>query len=466
MMRTRIGLPRAALLGGVLATFALLPTTAAAADITYFAGPEGKGEVCSESAPCSLSKAVGLAGDGDSVRMLPGEYQPPLAGVSVSKEIDLGGVPGAVPIVRTTSTGTIQVTAPADATLHDIDFIGQGNLPLESGTAERVSVAYTGQKVTLSDAAACELGAGTTLRDSLCWANEAAEETSANGVESFIFGEGIEANVVLRNVTAIAADKGGSGLVARAAFGTRLKVDASGVIARAAHQVDVSMDTPGEGGFPKVVLSLVHSNYGTEAEELPNAVGTPAGTAGNQTEAPYFTNPEIGDFHVLPASPTVGSPTIDAAVVDAHTGALDLDGSPRAQPGCLGAPALPDIGAYELAGTGTCPPRPPRPPEPPKPPEPRKPVFRILKVSLHGAGGSIQVETPGAGMLTLTGSGVKLVTRATAGPTVVKMPIQPWAITLVRVKRTGKTKVRLKVRFASLGGAPREKTRSIVLKKP
>jgi hypothetical protein len=465
MICSRIGLPRAALLGGVLAAIALLPATAAAAP-TYFARPNGSGEACSEPAPCRLSVAVALAADGDSVRLLSGEYLPGPSGIEVSKEIDLGGVPGAVPIVRTTSTGTIQVTAPADATLHDIDFIGRGNLPLESGTAERVSVAFTGQKVSLADTAACELGPGTTLRDSLCWANEAGEETSANGVESFVFGEGIETTVVLRNVTAIAADCGGSGLVARAASGTKLKVDASGVIARAAHQVDVRTDTPGEGGFPEVALRLVHSNYGTEVEDLPSAVGTPAGTAGNQTEAPLFAHPEIGDFHVLPPSATVSSPTIDAAVADAQTGALDLDGSPRVQPGCLGAAPLPDIGAYELAGTEACPPPAPMPPEPPRPPDPPKPAFRILKVSLRGAGGSIQVETPAAGTVTLTGSGVKLVTRATAGPAVVKMPIRPWAITLVRVKRTGKTKVRLKVRFAPLGAAPREKTRSIVLKKP
>jgi hypothetical protein len=461
MKCSRTGLPRAVLLAGTIAAFAILPAPASAAQATtYVASPAGSGEECTEAAPCEVGKAVSLARDGDTVRMLEGNYILPFSGIQVKEEINLGGAPGAVPSIETTSTATVQVTPKADANLHDIRLHGRGGLALESGSAERVYVAFTGQKDTVSEMAACELGPDTTLRDSVCWANEIGEKTSANGVEAiFSASEGLTATVVLRNVTAIASDIGGNGLAARAGFGTKVAVEGSGVIARAANagQPDVSSTTVG-AGFPETAVTLTHSNFGTVGEEQPRARATAPRSATDQTAMPLFASAAAGDFHELP-----GSPTIDGGLADSQTGPLDLDGNPRALPGCLGGPAVPDIGAYELTGaTAACPP----PPGPPVlPPEPAKPRFRIVKVTLHGPGGSIQVGTPGAGMVTLTGSGVKLITRTTSSAQTVTMPIQPWAITRVRLKKTGKTTVRLKLKFAPSGGAPQEMTKSIVLKK-
>jgi Bacterial Ig-like domain (group 3) len=100
---------------------------------------------------------------------------------------------------------------------------------------------------------------------------------------------------------------------------------------------------------------------------------------------------------------------------------------------------------------------------PPK--EPPKPVFRIVKVKAHGAGGTIQVETPGPGTLSLIGFGVKLVTRPAPAAGVVSMPIRPWAITKVRLESAGKTRVHLKVTFAPISGVTHQRVRTVLLQK-
>ena len=457
MRRTRIGFPRAVLVAGVVAAFAVLPAGAGAEPSTFFAAPEGSGD-CTEEAPCEVRQAVSEAQAGDTVRMLPENGAPyllPYSGLEVSRGIDIGGVPGAPVTVHTTSVATIQVLEGAGATVHDIRFEGAGNLQLESGTAERVYVSYVGG-ASLTPVGACELGPGTTLRDSVCWAAESAQATAADGVSTVISTEKFNTTVSLRNVTAIASDASGHGFLAGAYYGAKVQVDAGNVIAKSAHAADVAVETFGAGS-PTLNTAFANSNFATLEENIGLGTVTPAGSGTNQTEAPLFANPATGDFHELD-----GSPTLDAGAADPSDGALDLDGAPRAQPGCAGAAATPDIGAYELDGTGACPPPKPQPVNPGGP-DKRIPVFRIVKVAAHGAAGTVQIEVPSAGMLSLTGSGIKLITRATGGPGVVKLPLKPWAITLARLKKSGKTKVRVKVRFAALGAAPKEKRRTVVL---
>ena len=133
---------------------------------------------------------------------------------------------------------------------------------------------------------------------------------------------------------------------------------------------------------------------------------TPLGTAGNISAAPTFLDAAGGDFHV-----GGDSPTLDGGLADPSVGSLDLDGHDRAQAGCFGTSPVPDMGAYERTPTAACP---PPPPPPPPPVEPRKPVFRIVKparCNKKPATGRLLVEVPGAGTLSLTGSGVKLVRR-------------------------------------------------------
>jgi hypothetical protein len=176
--------------------------------------------------------------------------------------------------------------------------------------------------------------------------------------------------------------------------------------------------------------------------------------------APTFADPVSGDFHLK-----ADSAGLDGGVADASVGSLDLDGTARAQPGCFGTGAVPDMGAYERAPTAACP---PPPPPPPPPLEPRKPIFRVIKLSLNKrlGSGSLQVEVPNAGTVSLTGQGIKLVRRrAAAAGDLVTMPIQPWAITRVRLKKTGKSRVKLKLLFEPRSGPPELLSMGIQLRK-
>jgi hypothetical protein len=421
------------------------------------AGPAGAGEVCSQAQPCSIAKAVSKAQAGDSVQVLGGEYRLesssalPIEGITLSKAIDFGGVPGSAPLIETDYTQTIRVTPSANATVHDLKLVGRGSLTLGSGSADRVYVALGGEEKPIEPQGACELGRGTTLRDSVCWARSEGNPTDASGVKIEIANEAPPTTVVLRNVTAIATDPGGDAVAAFAAYGATLMVDAKNVIARSEQGADMSSGAIGVATVS--TLTATNSNYATISVIGNNPVTAP-GTQGNQTAPPLFVNAAAGDFHEM-----AGSPTIDGGAADS-LGPLDLDGLARSQPGCIGGPAVPDIGAYELTPTVAC----PVPPPPPTPPQPRKPRFRLVSVEMHGAHGSVKVEVPSAGVLTLTGSGIKLVTRKTSQPQVVSMPVKPWAITLAKLKKAGRATIKLKAIFEPQTGGKRQKTKTIVLK--
>jgi hypothetical protein len=446
-------------LGPVLA-FAIAASNASAAGATYYASPDGSGSACSQAAPCSIGVAVGKAGNGDSVSLASGpEVNPyPLAfGLTLEKRIDFGATPGA-PAVLTTNNYPLQVTTNADATLHDLRIEGTGGLGLGSGVATRVFVAHQGVK---NDA--CELDKGTTMRDSVCWTQETTDEDEgvSHAIDISSSHENLDEPVTLRNVTAVAENEKGNALHVEGLFGAELTVDAANVIARSVNDTDVVAEIEG-GGFPKAHLNIRNSSFGEFHDLAPNpdASVTPLGTAGNIAAAPTFIDAAAGDFHV-----GGDSPTLDGGIADLAVGSIDLDGNDRAQAGCFGADPVPDMGAYERTPTATCP---PKPPPPPPPFEPRKPVFRILSLSLNkktGAG-RLLVEVPGAGTLSLTGSGVKLVRRtAPGGGGVISLPIQTWAITKVRLAKLGKARVRLKVIFEARAGGVEERSRGVLLRK-
>lgn len=457
MRRTQIGFLRAVFLTGVFAAFAIAPAVASAAGETYFAASYGSGEACTKESPCTLIRSLQEAAAGDSVVLSGiGEFTLESAGLTISEDIDIGGEPGfPAHIVANSPNSSLHVLEGAGATVHDIWWQGS-NLRLESGVAERVRIAYPGLSNPLVSVAACELGDGAVLRDSVCWADETGGVSQANGVQMLTSDEGTHRAATLRNVDAIATDAEGHGLMVIGGA-SETTVDATNVIARAANAADVVVRRGFT--FARVNMNFENSNYATVEEETPRALVTPAGSGGNQTAAPLFADPVNGDFTELEASPT-----IDAGLAGLEEGAFDLAGNPRSLPGCKGAASAPDIGAYEFQTAKPCPvPKPPPPEE--KRPEPPKPQFRILKVAVHGSSGFVQLEAPSAGMVTLTGSGVKLVTRQITGPQVMKLPLKPWAITLVRLKKTGKTKVHVKVQFAESGGAPREMRRTVQFKR-
>jgi hypothetical protein len=432
---------------------------AAAAGKSFYAAPNGSGIACSQATPCEIGEAVTKAGDGDAVLLAGGSYELPFAGLTLDKAIDLGGAPGAPAILETTDIATLEVTAKADATLHDLRLVGEGQLQLGSGTADRVFVAFAGVG---NDA--CELDKGTTLRNSVCWTTEAREEDEgvSHAIDIVSFLENQDELVVLRNVTAIADTETGNAIHLLGTSGAELTVNAANVVARSANGIDVAAEIDG-GGFPKAHLNITNSSFGEFQDLAPNpdAYVTPLGTFGNIAAAPTFIDPANGNFRV-----GADSPTLDGGVADLLTGVSDLDGNDRAQAGCFGAEPVPDMGAYERSPSAACP---PKPPPPPPPVEPRKPVFRVVNLFLNKKTGTgrLLVEVPeGGGTLSLTGSGVKLVRRtaATSGG-VITLPILTWAITKVRLAKIGKTRVRLKVIFESRLGGVEEWSKGIQLRK-
>jgi hypothetical protein len=439
----------------VVGALALGPARAAAAGSTYYASPTGAGGACSQAVRCSVGEAVAKAGDGDTVSLAAGSYTL-LLGITLEKAIDFGAAPGAPAILQVPDTAAVEVSRTAEATLHDLRIEGEGGLRLGSGVAERIFVAYKG---VFADA--CTLEKGTTLRDSICWTQEVNDENEgvSHAIDISSSGENLDEPVILRNVTAIADNEQGNAIHLLGAFGAELTVDAANVIARSAGGTDVVAEIEG-GGFPKARLNIVNSDFGELADNTPDAAVTPLGTAGNIGAAPVFLDPAAGNFHVSGASPT-----LDGGVADALVSNRDLDGHDRFQAGCFGAEPTPDMGAYERTPTAACP---PRPPAPPPPVEPRKPVFRVRSLVLNKKTGTgrVLVEVPGAGTLSLTGSGVKLVRRtAPGGGGVISLPIQTWAITKVRLAKLGKTRVRLKVVFEARGGGVKQWSKAVLLRK-
>jgi hypothetical protein len=123
------------------------------------------------------------------------------------------------------------------------------------------------------------------------------------------------------------------------------------------------------------------------------------------------------------------------------------------------------MGAYERVATDACP---PPPPPPPPPLEPRKPIFRVIKLTLNKrkGTGALQVELPSAGTLSMSGQGIKLVRRrAAAAGDLVILPIQPWAITRVRLAKRGRSRVKLKLLFEPRRGRPEQLSMGILLRK-
>jgi len=443
------------LLSGVwLGAAVMTPTPAAAAGNTYHASPTGSGTTCSLAVPCEIEEAVVKAGDGDSISLAAGSYGLPLPGILVEKAIDFGGAPGAAAVLQTTGTAGLHVTDKADSHLHDLRLEGGGGLVLGSGAAERVFVAHQGARDD-----ACELEKGTVLRDSVCWTVESNEEEEgvSHAVDISSSGENQDELVVLRNVTAVADTADGNAIHLLAAAAAELTVDAANVIARSANGTDVVAEV--QPVFAKAHLNISNSSFG-ESASTPGADVTPLGVAGNIGAPAAFLDAVNGDFHV-----GGDSPTLDGGIADISAGILDLDGSDRAQPKCFGAAAIPDMGAYERTPTAACT---PPPPPPPPPFEPRKPIFRIVNLFLNKKTGTgrLLVEVPGAGTLSLTGSGVKLVRRtAAAGGSVISLPIQTWAITKVRLAKLGKARVRLKVLFEARGGGVERWAKGVLLRR-
>jgi hypothetical protein len=440
-----------ALAAGACVIAIALPTTpAAAAGKTFYASPTQElGEPCTQAEPCRIIDALGLAGDADSVSLAAGKYTLPFSGLRIEKEIDFGASPGAPAILETTGAADVQVTEKANPTLHDLQIRGLENFKLGSGTARRVYVGFIGVGED-----ACELNKGTTLTDSVCWTREISEEEEgvSHALSIASSGENQDETVVLRNVTAVAANASGDGIHALGAAGAHLIVDAANVIAHSENATDIAAEK--DLGLSEAHVTISNSAFVSFSDDPSTVTISPPGTNGNVSALPVFVDPTTGDFHLQ-----AGSAGLDGGVADAFVGGIDLDGASRAQPSCFGAGPIPDMGAYERTASEACPPR---------PLEPRKPLFRVIKLNLNkrlGAG-TLQVEVPNPGTVEMTGQGIKFMRRrAAAAGDLVTLPVEPWAITRVRLKKRGKSRVKLKLVFEPRSGPPEFLSMGILLRK-
>jgi len=318
---------------GVVAGLALISAAPAVAT-TRYAGPTGDldPDCTNQAAPCELQHAVEtVAQNGDEVVVLPGNYNLGADKLEVSKVIDLHGAAGQPRprLVTSAASYGVEVGADGAAIRHlAIEQIGSGvNGALSvraMATAERLVVTSFGS----SSDTACDVALGALLRDSVC------RDTEDHGIGVMVDAV-IDTTARLRNVTAVAQGTTGWGVLAFPGSGAEVTISAKNVIA-SGPEADVRSLAPGAGDIAMVTLD--HSNYATELEDgAGTATVTDPGSGTNQTTAPLFADPALGDLHQRPASPT-----IDAGTTDPLLGARDLDGEPRNQG------AAPDIGADEL----------------------------------------------------------------------------------------------------------------------
>lgn len=452
---------------GAIALALAGPGVASAAKTVYAAPGIHVGAACTQADPCEIRDALEAADPGDSVDLKSGEYGLPVDGVTIEQAISIGGSAAEKPILLTTPSAAVHVTEGAGAVeLHDMQLQGEGGLVLESGSAERLFVDSTDPGGGFEPPAACTvLGHGTALRDSVCWAHEPGGgngKSSTSALRAYLFGSGVKGTAVFRNVTAVATTAKGDGLLAEATAAGNLTIDARNVIAHSDHGLDVSASTDAEKTVEsKLNLNISNTSFSSFHGESGFAEVPAPDSAGNSSAAPLFVDAPSGDFHEAE-----GSPTLDLGAIDGLLGATDFEGNARSQPKCLGegASAVPDAGAYERGPTAACP---PSPPVPPLPPQPRKPVFRVLKLTLDKSSGrgSVTMEVPGPGVASLTGSGVKFVTRKASAAGTVVMPILPWAISRVRLAKNGRLGVRLKLGFEPTAGARTGLSRRVTLRK-
>jgi hypothetical protein len=440
--------------------FALLLTAArASAAEPLFAKPGGSGTACSQMTPCSLTKAIELAQAGGSVVLEPGSYSP--EAFFVNKAIDIGGAQGtaSTTVIEVTTGGFAQVNSPG-VVVHDLTFRitgTAGGLNLISGTAERVTVSTFGS----TGGGACVIdaqgAAPPLLRDSVCWAH-GTQPTQRAG--ELILSSGLTSSAVLRNDDFIASTSSGTGLrVSATTAGTHLTVEAVNVIAEGAAG-DVRA-TGTAGG--QATLTLSHSNFASPTTEG-EATVTAATANGNQSGVPLFVDPAGGNFREQATSPT-----LEKGLTEPANGTLDVAGALRTRSSCTNPTEFTDIGAYQL-NSG---------PVPPCAPPPGSGSGGSSKVLNGGSSGHLtigklqrsprngtavlSVTVSGAGTLTLTGKGVKKVTRTIRTAGRQRLRIVPRGRFKNTLSTSGKLKLPVIVSFAPAVGSSTQVRRKLTL---
>jgi hypothetical protein len=340
-----------------LAGALVLASPAAAATVRH-ASPGGDDTTSNCTAadpPCSLRRAVEtVAQPGDEVVVAPGTYDLS-AQLNVGSNLYVHGEDGQPrPRVVSSAPRVFSFSKYAGgARLSNLQLEAPGQVVDTTRLLDGYAPSIADHLVLLAGPAASGTAAnmahGWTLQDSV------VHTAATNGVAVNTF----YGSVHVTNVTAIARDPGGVGLVADGAVGGICVPPVYGVDSHAVNVI-------ARGGAGDVKLSFVCSGSQTLDMSFSNfrrdkVLAQPAGAhiddgGGNQEAEPLFGAPAALDFHEL-----AGSPTVDAGGITPSLRATDLDGKPRVQG------TAPDIGAYETQRV--------------PPPDMRRPVASLLSIS-------------------------------------------------------------------------------------
>lgn len=328
-------------IGLVGALLALGAPSARAAEAERFASPTGRGAACAQAKPCTIKRALQDAKRGSAVTLEPGTYGSPTPEsepLEVGPGVTVHGQAGeARPLIVSEASRGITLEGEG-STLSDVEVQDSvGNYGVYADGSSGSSIDHAIVQVAAAGAVACSVS--ETLTDSVCYASGASAVAATLSSAS-------SATATLRNDTLIASGSGGEALALHATGDTTRTIELVNSIAHGA-DFDILAGTE-SGGTPTAIVNANHSDYATTEEENGGDEGTISitapGAAGNQTDAPVFTNEAGGDFHESASS----SATIGEGANSALDGTTDLDGNPREILGVT------DIGAYEFVPPPTC----------------------------------------------------------------------------------------------------------------
>jgi hypothetical protein len=295
--------------------------------------------------PCSLSDAVAAAQAGDTVMLVPGEYdldrtplvvdQPSVSIVGAYVPSD----PSSRPLLA--NGGSLELRGDGDY-VSRIRMIGQLGVYAPRTVVEQVNVLGRGMD-------ACHLVAnGVMLRDSIC------NGQAADGV--YAEGRGIQ----VRNVTAVGGYCGVNASGDRGGYDGDNFVSIVNTIATlrdaSTGTADICVSDIGHA----VTAHAQRSMYSSVDESLSQTV---LFTSDDDVAGPpSLLDPTAISFPDLHEAD--GSHTIGAGLTDPLNGGVDVDGEPRVS-ACTGKT---DVGADQLPDPATCPTTTPTPPPTPLPP--------------------------------------------------------------------------------------------------
>jgi hypothetical protein len=321
---------------GLVAAISVLTVGASAAGAAErYAEPNGNGppSSCPRSDPCDIFDAVEDTSvqDDDEVIVLPGMYELGAAQLDVDDGINLHGALGEPrPLITSRSSfPTLDLSGFSPLHIHDLRL--ENSADGVAVSAISTPVAEIERIVAISTDSACHPPrAPGFLRDSVCFSTGdggAAIQRDISGIATHRYD--------LRNVTAIATGAGADG-ISFETDGLTITVDARNTIVRGGTGIGAFDVSAAETGTGSITVALARSNYASRATGGNSTITDPA-TNSNQTAPPELADPESGDFHQLP-----GSPTINAGASVPLLGSLDFERQPRVQG------SAPDIGADEF----------------------------------------------------------------------------------------------------------------------